>query len=89
LTYSWSTTGTPPAPVIFSASGTNAAKHCTATFSAAGVYNFVVVITDSSNLTTTSNLTVTVNQTATNISLAPMSAPLTTLATQQFTATCD
>ena len=33
LTYTWSTTGTPPGPVIFSRNGTNAAKTTTATFS--------------------------------------------------------
>ena len=32
LTYTWSTTGTPPGPVMFSANGTNAAKTTTATF---------------------------------------------------------
>jgi hypothetical protein len=36
LTYTWSTTGTPPAPVTFSANGTNAAKNTTATFTKAG-----------------------------------------------------
>ena len=61
LIYTWSTTGTPPAPVGFSVNGTNAAKNTTATFTATGTYNFLVTITDASGLTTTSATTVTVN----------------------------
>ena len=37
LTYTWATTGTPPAPVTFSANGTNAAQSATATFSQGGL----------------------------------------------------
>jgi regulation of enolase protein 1 (concanavalin A-like superfamily) len=59
LTYTWSTTGTPPAPVTFSSNGTNAAKTTTATLSAAGTYQFKVTITDLSGLTTTSSISVT------------------------------
>ena len=36
LTYTWATTGTPPAAVTFCANGTNAAKTSTATFTKAG-----------------------------------------------------
>ena len=40
LTYTWATTGTPPAPrSTFSANGSNAAKNTTATFSEAGNYS--------------------------------------------------
>ena len=46
LTYSWATTGTPPAAVTFSANGTNAAKATTATFTAAGVYALQVTVKD-------------------------------------------
>ena len=46
LTYTWSTTGTPPAAVSFSTNGSNAAKDTTATFSKAGSYTFQVTITD-------------------------------------------
>ncbi len=42
LTYTWATTGTPPAAVTFSANGTNAAKNTTATFTKAGTYTFQV-----------------------------------------------
>src|SRR4029077_12049276 len=38
LTYTWATTGTPPAPVTFSLNGTNAAKNTVATFAKAGSY---------------------------------------------------
>ena len=46
LTYTWATTGTPPAAVNFSANGSNAAKNTTATFSKAGNYSFQVTIAD-------------------------------------------
>jgi hypothetical protein len=61
LRYTWSTTGTPPAPVSFSANSTNSAKNTIATFTANGTYNFLVTITDISNLTATSTVTVTVS----------------------------
>ena len=86
LAYMWATIGTPPAPVSFSANGSNAAKNTTVTFSQAGVYSFQVTITDSSGLSTTSSVTVTVNQTLTSISLLPGTADLPENSTQQFTA---
>ena len=55
LTYSWATTGTPPAAVSFSANGSNAAKNTTATFSKAGSYTFQVTIADAGGLSTTSS----------------------------------
>jgi autotransporter-associated beta strand protein len=87
LTYTWATTGTPPAPVIYSANGVNAAKSTTAIFTAAGTYNFTVTITNASGLTATSSTSVTVNQTYSGLSLSPASPNLTGGATQQFTAT--
>ncbi|MEI8195241.1 MAG: dockerin type I domain-containing protein, partial [Phycisphaerae bacterium] len=69
LTYTWATTGTPPAAVIFSANGTNAAKNATATFIKAGNYSFQVTLTDAGGLTTTSSVNVTVNQIPTAITL--------------------
>ena len=86
LTYTWATTGTPPAAVSFSANGSNAAKNTTATFSKAGSYGFQVTITDDGGLSTTSSVTVTVNQTLTNITVTPAMPALASHATQQFTA---
>jgi hypothetical protein len=86
LTYTWATTGTPPAAVTFSANGTNAAKSSTATFTKAGSYNFQVTVKDQGNLTVTSAIAVTVNQTPTSIVVSPASATVNTSATQQFTA---
>ena len=63
LTYTWATTGTPPAAVSYSLNGTNAAQNTTATFSKAGTYNFQVTMTDPGGLTAASSVTVTVNQT--------------------------
>ena len=60
LTYTWTTTGTPPAPVGFSANGTNAAKITTVTFTQAGTYSFLVTITNGGGLSTTSSVQVTV-----------------------------
>src|SRR5207244_12807411 len=87
LTYTWATTGTPPAAVTFSANGTNAAKNVVATFAKAGTYSFQVTITDQGNLTVTSTASVTVNPILTSISVAPSSATVSTGATQPFTAT--
>jgi hypothetical protein len=86
LTYTWATTGSPPAAVAFSANGTNAAKSCTATFTKAGSYTFQVTVKDQGNLTVTSSVTVTVNQTLTSIVVSPASTTVVTSATQQFTA---
>ena len=69
LTYTWAATGTPPAPVSFSANGTNAAKNTTATFIQAGNYSFQVTITDAGGLSATSSVNVTVNQTLTAITV--------------------
>jgi uncharacterized protein (DUF362 family) len=87
LTYTWATTGTPPAAVTFSANGTNAAKNTTATFTKAGSYSFQVTVKDQTNQTVTSNVTAVVNQTLTSIVVAPTSSTLAPLATQQFVAT--
>jgi hypothetical protein len=89
LTYTWSTTGTPPGPVSFSANGTNASKTTTATFSKAGPYAFRVRITDTSGLSTTSNLAVTVQQTLNTVRVSPATATISTGGTQQFNATAS
>ena len=89
LTYTWSLTGTPPASVDFSDNGTNSAKNSTATFSAAGTYDFLVTITDAGGLSTTSSLSVTVDQTQTDIAISPSSVTLNENETQQFTATAQ
>jgi subtilisin family serine protease len=87
LVYTWSTTGTPPAAVTFSANGTNAAKNTTATFTRAGSYSFQVVVRDAGALTATSSVDVVVNQTLTSIVLAPATATVAPGGTQQFIAT--
>ena len=89
LTYTWSTTGTPPAAVSFSTNGSNAAKNTTATFTAAGNYSFQVTITDPSGLTATSTVNVTVNQALTAITVSPPSITLPTGGTQQYAATAE
>jgi hypothetical protein len=87
LTYTWTTTGTPPAGVTFSANGTNASKTTTATFTKAGAYAFQATITDSGGLSTTSSVNVVVNQTLTSLAVTPATGPsLGEGATQQFTA---
>ena len=87
LTYTWATTGTPPATVNFSVNGANGAKNTTATFSMAGAYTFTVTITDAGGLTASSSVNVTVNQTLTAITVSPSTASLSAGGTQQFTAT--
>src|SRR3989441_4759452 len=87
LVYTWATTGTPPAPVTFSANGTNAARNAIATFTKAGSYSFQVTIRDQGNLTVTSSVNVTVNQTLIGINVVPPSASVVTGTTQSFNAT--
>ncbi len=60
LTYTWATTGTPPAAVSFSTNGSNAAKTTVATFTASGSYSFQVIATDAQGLTARSTTTVSV-----------------------------
>jgi hypothetical protein len=88
LTYTWATIpGAPePAPVTFSANGTNAAKNTTATFSKAGTYSFEVTITDGAGLSVTSSVSATVDQTLTSISVSPATKTLNENQTQQFSA---
>jgi hypothetical protein len=87
LTYTWSTTGNPPASVSFSVNGTNAAKATTATFAKAGTYTLQVAAKDQRNQSVTSPVTVTVSQTLTGITVSPSTATVNTSATQQFSAT--
>ncbi|MGA2583457.1 MAG: Ig-like domain-containing protein [Tepidisphaeraceae bacterium] len=87
LTYTWSTQGAVPAPVTFSANGTNSAKNVTATFTQAGNYVFLATITDSGGLTTTSTVPVDVVQMASSIVVTPTSASVEVNGTEQFTAT--
>ncbi len=86
LTYTWATTGTPPATVTYSANGTNAAKSTTATFTKAGTYIFTVTIADSFGGSITSSVTVVVNATAMTIAVSPNNPTLLVGATQLFSA---
>jgi len=85
LKYTWSAVGAPPAPVTFSANGTNAAKNVTATFAAGGTYTLRATISDGS-LTTTSDVTVTVSQTLTSIAVSPATTTINIGTTKQFAA---
>jgi fibronectin type 3 domain-containing protein len=87
LTYAWSTTGTTPASVTYSANGTNSAKTTTATFTKAGTYNFQVTITDGQGGSVTSSVVVTVDQTLTTIDVSPSSPSISWGTSQQFYAT--
>jgi autotransporter-associated beta strand protein len=87
LTYSWTTTGTPPAAVVFSANGNNAAKNTVATFSKAGAYTLQVTIVDPAQVSVTSNVNVTVGQTLASATVALTSNNLATTGTEQFLAT--
>lgn len=84
LTYTWSATG--PASVAFSASASNAAKHTTATFLAAGSYTVTLVVTNSLGLQTTVPTTVLVAATPTLVSLTPTTASVAVGATIPFSA---
>ncbi|HLX59750.1 MAG TPA: Ig-like domain-containing protein [Planctomycetota bacterium] len=87
LTYTWATVGNPPSPVSFSASGTNAAKNSTATFAAAGAYQFQVTVKDLGGKSSTQTVNVTVNAVPSQgLTVSPPSAIVGLGATQQFTA---
>jgi plastocyanin len=78
LTYTWTTTGTPPAAVVFSANGTNAAKSTTATFSQTGSYDFLCTIRDADGFTVTSAVAVMVTNVlpiAPTVAVAAASTP--------------
>ncbi len=84
LTYTWATTGTPPAPVAFSANGTNAAKNTIATFTQPGSYTFQVTATDASGQSATSSVNVSVVPTLTTIAVSPSAANLVAGSSQQL-----
>ena len=86
LIYTWSTTGTPPGTVTFSANGSTAAKNTTATFGHPGNYALAVTIQDAGGLSATSSLSVGINQTFTSISVTPATAQIAASSTQQYTA---
>ena len=81
LTYTWSTTGTQPAPVVFSQNGTNSAANTTAIFTKAGVYQFLVTVANSGGMSTTGSVTVTVDPLLTSIVVNPASVTLNAGAT--------
>jgi hypothetical protein len=87
LTYTWALQGTPPAAVTISANGTNAAKNTTATFAAAGAYDFVVTVRDAMGRTSQSTVNVTVNAALTGVTVSPASAIVAAGNPQQFAAT--
>ncbi|MDD5708209.1 MAG: Ig-like domain-containing protein, partial [Kiritimatiellae bacterium] len=87
LTYTWATSGTPPAAVTFSPNGNNAAKNTTATFTKAGSYTLQATIKDAGDLTAASSVGVTVNQTLTSITVTPASVNVAMNSTQAFVAT--
>jgi autotransporter-associated beta strand protein len=92
LTYTWTTIGTPPAPVTFSDNGTNTAKNATATFTSPGIYILRVTVSDPVGATTTDSVSVIVAASLSAIDVVPDSAspPVPTAlasgSTEQFTA---
>ena len=87
LVYTWAVQGAPPAAVSFSVNGTNGAKNATASFTAAGSYDFVVTIRDAAGQAVQSAVAVSVSQTLSSISVSPGSAAVDTGGTQPFAAT--
>lgn len=84
LTYAWSATG--PAAVGFSATGTNAARTVTATFSAPGDYTCAATITDGANQSVTSSVAVQVVSTLTSLAISPTTAIVNVGQAKTFTA---
>ena len=88
LTYTWASTRKPTnaANPVFSANGTNAASVTEATFSAAGLYDLRVTISDGS-LSVTSVVTVDVRPTPTSVLVSPGSLELPVSGSARFSAT--
>ncbi|MBX7097437.1 MAG: PKD domain-containing protein [Myxococcaceae bacterium] len=85
LTYTWATTAG-PALASFGASGTNAAKSTTATFTKAGSYTLEVTLRDAAGLSVKSAVSVTVAQTLSALTVAPATASVPGGGTQAFGA---
>ena len=85
LTYTWAAAN--GMGVTFSPNGTNAAKHATATFTAAGSYTFVVTVKNPAGLTATSSVDVRVNEQPSSVAVSPSAVTVQLQTTQQFTAT--
>lgn len=83
LTYTW--TSNIPASVSFSASGTNAAKLSTATFTQSGYYTLECTVTDQGGLSVRSQVTVIVNPVPTTLVVTPGVASVTINGSQTFT----
>lgn len=84
LSYAWSSSG--PGPVAFSLNGSNAAKNTVASFSAAGMHQLTVTLTDQAGRSTTSMIEVLVQQSLTRISISPSMAEVRPSSTVQFRA---
>lgn len=81
LTYTWSVaSGSPSAPVRFSANGTNAAKDTVATFSSVGSYGLRVTITDANGISVVNGVDVLVAATPSLVTISPTN--VTTASTQ-------
>jgi hypothetical protein len=78
LTYTWATVGSVPAPVKFSANGTNASKNTTAAFTAPGAYLFAATATDAQGLSIMDLVSVTVDQATTTLAAPLANGPGTT-----------
>jgi hypothetical protein len=86
LTYTWATLGTPPAPVSFTANGTNAAKATTALFRKSGSYMLQLTIRDADGLTATSLVSVNVVPTLSAMTLSPTTNTVNAGSNLQLTA---
>lgn len=90
--YTWSVTSAPSSMQLptftnpKTGTATSDSITNTATFYAAGTYQFQLTITDSWNATTSATVTVTVNQTLTTVTVTPSTATVAQGATQQFGA---
>lgn len=88
LTYTWSTVGTVPAPVLFPTQGTNAAKATTVRFTRAGTYILRATIRDAAGATVTSDIVaLPVTATATVVTVEPSATTIPTGVPLTFVAT--
>jgi len=89
LTYTWSILESPSSVTAptFSTNGTSTSNDTTATFFGAGIYEFLVTVTDSNNDARYAVLGVGINQTPTTVTVKPASTSVLVNTSSVFTAT--
>src|SRR5262249_34447481 len=88
LSYHWEATAGPDITgIIYDTNDDNDAKNTVATLTEAGMYTFVVTVSNTDNQSITSTKLITVAQKASDVSVTPNNPSVVCGSAQQFTAT--